>query len=208
MSANPTPDLSAWFYDLSVNTIYICGKDLGFQHGVYLLKLRPKNHFTKLGRENLEKLLALKQTRKQIVIWFPESIGTYPLLSGRGVLEGESPTGGARIDLDYPEVASFGVYSRASVESEEYKLCAWYDFDHWPGKTLPGRTPSDPPRFTLDAGLADGHFHPGENTKLRYPCDSNHRLMLVHVVCAVRFGNTFPRQQTDAPEERKAGEKH
>ena len=197
MSANPVPNLLAQFYDLSVDTTFIAGEDLRLGHGVYPRTLNPKFHLGKMK----DKVLALETARRRrIVIWFPEDINAYPLLSGQGVLSGVSPNGGARMDLDYPEVATFAVYSLQGDGS--YALSAWYDFDHWPGTTLPNG------RFTLDNGLADGHYHPAGNTSLRRPCNSNHRLMLLEVVAAVRSRNILGWNPPTETTELKVQEKH
>lgn len=151
-------------YDFDLSTAqFFCGRDFGFQHGVYPPVLRSM-HLRK----------AKPDTGRILVFWFPPKAGAYPTMhtymsSGSG----ETPNGGVAMDLDYGHVATFGVYV---PDKAGFKGQAWYDFDHWPVIGLPASG------NILAPGLANGHYHAWPGTAAQHPVTDIHRQMLTQVV--------------------------
>jgi hypothetical protein len=149
-------------------TIFVSGADLEFQHGVY-----PRT----LNKFNMSKKPILKDAGV-LVLWFKEKPEAYPTLGQVNLNpDGGTPQGGVRIDVDYPEVATFGVYSK--VDAGSYALQAWFDFDHWPGEFADGV-------YRLTAGLNDSHYHTAANQQEKKPCDGSHRQLWMQVIAGVR----------------------
>ncbi|NQD95786.1 hypothetical protein HP532_24315 [Pseudomonas sp. CrR25] len=146
----------------AANTLFIKGADFAIQHGIYMRTLRLKN-------------LGIEENHEYLILWFPEKLDAYPNLSDvTGGRANVSPNGGVKMDLDYPEVATFGLYR---INGKTPELLYWVDFDHWPMNGM-----------HLKPGLANGHYHLATSFGVQRPVMDQHRALLLKVVSYLRFG--------------------
>lgn len=148
----------------ATNTVIFNGRDFNIGHGVYMPTLRMPAMSA-----------AMTDATAYLLLWFPEKLDAYPLWSDVvGGRQAVSPNGGVKVDLDYPEVATFGFYK---VQAKSPKLSYWADFDHWP---MEGGH--------LKNGLANGHYHKASDKAVQIPVTDAHRGLLVRLCSHVRGG--------------------
>lgn len=152
------------------NTHFIEGPQIKIRHGVY-----PNMLFS-----SALKTIKIPQQAQYIIIWFKEDHSVYPTMAQTQANSMANLNGGVKTDLDFPPVATYGVYKK---NSQRWMLEGWVDFDHWP------LVSNNPP--SLMPGLADGHYHPGKNTQAQNPVTNDHRSLLMKLAMLARTG-VFP----------------